>query len=216
MLVDSVSRKQACGRATVISRRDIVVGTIVAGALLPSPAFACKAPAAKDRDGYTRVIDRLFEAWWARDFIAFQQAFQYPERKEQFDARTLFDAHFAKQERRFRGELLFNGASVATQVITPQEADPAFGVCGGFAVTNLFLVRFLPGRDTPVVNEAKHVDANLLLRGNGRTYREHIDNRLSSNRCLRLATVRRWRATPDDDEYYIYATAILAEHAGLG
>ena len=135
---------------------------MVAGALLPSPAFACKAPAAKDRDGYTRVIDGLFEAWWARDFTAFQQAFQYPERREQFDARTLFDAHFAKPERRFRGELLFNGASVAAQVITPQEADPALGICGGYAIAALFLVRFFPGYGSLVVDEAKHVDSNLL------------------------------------------------------
>ena len=153
------------GELPVISRRDIVLGTMVAGVLLPSPAFACRAPVAKDRDGYTRVIDRLFEAWWARDFTAFQQAFQHAERREQFDARTLFDAHFAKAERRFRGELLFNGASVAAQVITPQEADPARGNCGGFSVADLLLVRFFPGLDTPVVNEAKHMRHQPLSRG---------------------------------------------------
>ena len=146
----------------MISRREIMVGTIVAGALLPSPAFACRAPASKDRDGYTRLIDRLFDAWWARDFGAFQQAFQHPERREQFDTRTLFDAHFAKQERRFRGELLFNGASVAAQVVTPQEADPAHGIGGGYAVADLFLVSFFPGLGTPVVREGKHIDSNLL------------------------------------------------------
>jgi hypothetical protein len=150
------------GELPVISRRDVVVGTIVAGALLPSPAFACKAPAPKDRDGYTRLIDRLFDAWWARDFTAFQQAVQGAEGKPSIDARTLFDAHFVKPEHRFRGELLFNGASLVAQVITPQEADPAHGICGGYAVADLFLVSFFPGADTPMVREAKHIDFNLL------------------------------------------------------
>jgi hypothetical protein len=67
-----------------------------------------------------------------------------------------------QREHRFRGELLFNGASVAAQVITPQEADPLHGICAGHAVSDLFLVRFFPGLDAPVVDEVKHIDTDLL------------------------------------------------------
>ncbi len=146
----------------MISRRNLVVSTIAAGTLLTSPAIACKAPRAKDRQGYQRLIDRLFTAWWARDFAAFQQAFQYPTRKEGFDARPIFDAHFEKRERRFQGEILFNGASAIVQVVTPEGPDPEHAICGGHAIARLFLVTFFPGLDTPVVDEVKYIDADVL------------------------------------------------------
>jgi hypothetical protein len=146
----------------MFSRRGIVAGTIAAGALLASPAFACKSPAPKDRGGYTRAIDLLFAAWWARDFAAFQALFEHAERQEPFDIRPLFAAHFVKQERRFRGGLLFNGASVAVQVVTPQGPDSSRAICGGYALADLFLVSFFPNLAAPVVREVKYVDSNVL------------------------------------------------------
>lgn len=146
----------------MISRRGIVAGTLAAGALLASPAFACKAPAPKDRDGYARSIDLLFEAWWARDFTDFQKLFEHADRQEPFDIRPLFAAHFVKQETRFRGGLLFNGASVAVQVVTPQGPDSSRAICGGYALADLFLVSFFPEFAAPVVRDVKYVDSNIL------------------------------------------------------
>ena len=146
----------------MFSRRGIVAGTIAAGALLASPALACKAPAAKDRDSYARSIDLLFAAWWARDFAAFRELFEHAGRQEPFDARPVFAAHFVKQERRFQGGLLFNGASVAAQVVTPQGPDSSRAICGGFAFADLFLVSFFPGLAVPAIREVKYVDGNLL------------------------------------------------------
>jgi hypothetical protein len=151
----------------MISRRGLVAGTlaagtIAAGTLLASPATACKAPRAKNREAYRNAIDRLFAAWWARDFAAFEQPFQHPARKDAFDTRSLFDAHFAERQRRFRGEILFYGASAIVQIVTPQEADPEHAICGGHAVADLFLLGFFPGLDVPVVEQARHVDADVL------------------------------------------------------
>ena len=146
----------------MISRRSIVAGALTACTLLTSPAVACKAPRAKDRDGYRLVINHLFEAWWARDFAMFQQPFLHPKRKENPDVRPLFDSHFAKQERRFQGEILFNGASAIVQVIAPQGPDPEHAICGGHAIASLFLVTFFPGLDTPVIDEVKYIDADVL------------------------------------------------------
>jgi hypothetical protein len=109
-----------------------------------------------------RAIDRLFTAWWARDFAAFQQPFRHRERVEPFDARSLFDAHFAHPERRIRGEMLFSGATVAVQIITPKDADLVRGICGGYAIADLFLVRFFPGLETPVVDEVRYLDTVAL------------------------------------------------------
>lgn len=143
-----------------LHRRDIVLGA-VAGTLVSTPALACKAPSAKDRSGYTRVIDEFFTAWWARDYAAFEQPFLLAAR-EPFDARTLFDAYYEKPEQRFRGELLFNGPSVIAQVVTPQEADYERGICGGYALADLFLITFFPGADVPVIESVAHVNFDLL------------------------------------------------------
>ena len=51
---------------------------------------------------------------------------------------------------------------MAVQVITPQEADPVRGICGGYAAADLFLVSFFPGLETPVVDTVRHIDSNLL------------------------------------------------------
>ncbi len=161
----------------MISRRGIVVGSLVAGAFLSSPAFACRAPAPKDREGYTFSIDHLFRAWWARDFTAFQQPFQRPGREEP-GVRNLFDAHFAERAHHFRGELLFNGASAVVQVITPQEEDAVRGICGGYVVADLFLVSFFPGLDKPVVDEVKHIGADFLAEDEWEGLLEPIEKRL--------------------------------------
>ncbi len=147
----------------MLGRREILTAALLGGAAIASPASACKAPAAKDRDGYTRAIDRLFSAWWARDFATFQSAFEYPGVAQPFDGRPLFDAHYAvSRSDRFRGELLFTGPSVIVQVVSPQGPDPRHGICGGYAVADLFLVRFFPGLQTPVVEEVRHLGGDLL------------------------------------------------------
>jgi hypothetical protein len=146
----------------MMHRRELIAGTLVAGAVLASPASACRAPAAKDRAGYTRVIDGVFSAWWGRDFTRFQQAFQHPERTGRLNLHRLFEAHFQRPERRFRGDMLFNGEAVMVQVVTPKEADAYHGICGGYASADLFLVRFFPGLDTPVVDQMHYIDTALL------------------------------------------------------
>ena len=138
------------------------MGTVAAGAFLGSPAFACRGPAAKDRAAYARAIERLFMAWWARDVAAFEQLFHDPDRNGQIDVRRLFDAHFAKAEQRFQGEMLFNGNAVVVQILTPKEADPVRGICGGYAIGDLFLVRLFPGLAGSVVDEVRHIETNIL------------------------------------------------------
>jgi hypothetical protein len=140
----------------------LLVGTLAAGAFFSAPASACREPAAKDRAGYERVIGALFAAWWKRDLAAFRRPFEHPERGTRIDVRSLFDAHFDRPERRFRGEMLFNGETVVVQVVTPKEGDPVHGICGGYAAADLFLVRFFPGLQVPVVDAVRYLETNLL------------------------------------------------------
>ena len=149
----------------MINRRDVIRGTIVAGALISSPAIACRAPVPKDRKGYTKAIDSVFVAWWARDFDAFLAPFRDPDREEPLPDRVFFNTHFAKREWRFRGDILFNGASAVVQVITPQKNDYEHGICGGYARSELFLVKFYPGASGPVIEKITLIDHDLLARG---------------------------------------------------
>jgi hypothetical protein len=146
----------------MISRRQAIAGALVAGAFLSSPATACKAPAPKDRKAYTNAIDRLLAAWWARDFNRFLEPFRHPERDEPLPDRMLFDAHYSDHAVRFRGGLLFNGASAAVQVITPQQPDFSQGICGGHAKSDLFLVKFYPGLKTAVIESLQFLDTDIL------------------------------------------------------
>ena len=146
----------------MIGRRAIIAATLAGGAAMASPAQACRAPAAKDRHRYARTVDKLFADWWRRDFAAFQAAFRHPEIPDPFDARAVFDAHYAQPEGRFRGEILFNGASLIAQIVTPQEPDRMRGICGGYAASELFLVKFFPGLETPVLMKLDYLDSDLL------------------------------------------------------
>jgi hypothetical protein len=149
----------------MMHRREVISGAILAGALISSPASACRAPVPKDRKGYARAIDNVFVAWWARDFDAFLAPFRNPDREETLPNRTLFDAHFGRPELRFRGDILFNGASAVVQVITPQGNDYAHGFCGGYARSEIFLVKFYPGASGPVIEKIIAIDQDLLARG---------------------------------------------------
>ena len=147
----------------MLGRRQILTAALLGGAAFASPASACREPAAKDRDDYTRAIDRLFAAWRNRDFAAFQHAFEYPGVPRPFDSRPLFDAHYAvNAPDRFRGDLLFTGPTVVVQVVTPQGPDRVHGICGGYASADLFLVRFWPGVNAPVMEKVEFVGADLL------------------------------------------------------
>jgi hypothetical protein len=146
----------------MINRREAIAAAATLGAFLSTPAVACKSPAPKDRKGYTHAVDDLLTAWWARDFDRFLKPFRHPERDEALPDRTLFDAHYSEHAIRFRGGLLFNGASVVVQVITPQQPDFQEGVCGGYAKSDLMLVRFYPGAETHVVRSVQFLDTDLL------------------------------------------------------
>jgi hypothetical protein len=145
-----------------IGRREVIAATVLTGAVLASPAIACRSPRAKDRDGYRAAVDALFSAWWARDYDAFHRRFQHSEVPDPFDSRPLFDAHFAAREQRFRGPMLFNGASVIAQVVTPRSPDGEHGICGGHASADLFLVKFYPGLEEIVIDKVDHVDRGVL------------------------------------------------------
>jgi hypothetical protein len=160
------------GMRTVIGRRALITATLIGGAALATPAFACRAPIPKDRNGYTKSVDKLFAAWWARDYGAFQRPFQDPEVKDPFEGRAIFDAHFVERQGRFRGQLLFNGASVIVQILSPQGTDYVHGICGGYAQADLFLVSFFPGLTTPVMEKVEHVGFDLLAAGEWETMRD--------------------------------------------
>ena len=149
----------------MFNRREIIAGALVTGALVSSPASACRAPAPKDRTGYTAAIDGLFAAWWARDYDRFLKPFQHPERDEPLPDRTLFEAHYAKPAPRFRGQLLFNGASAVVQVIAPRKNDHIHGICGGYAQSEIFLVKFYSGASAPVIDKIALIDHDLLAQG---------------------------------------------------
>lgn len=153
------------GRARMIERRRLVLATFLGGIALASPALACRAPAPKDRAGYTETIDQLFSAWWSRHRSAFDRAFEHPDVTEPFDGAALFGAHYEVNASRFRGDMLFNGASATVQVVTPSASDPVRGICGGYAASDLFLVRFFPGLDVPIVQELRYLDTDLLAEG---------------------------------------------------
>lgn len=146
----------------MIGRRGIITAGVLAGAMAATPAGASRAPRAKDQAGYTLAIDRLFAAWWARDFGAFQPAFENDGLKTPFDGRALFEAHYVEREARFRGALLFNGPQVAVQVVTPQGPDHRAGILGGYAVGDLYLVKFYPGIDRPVMESVAWISADIL------------------------------------------------------
>lgn len=46
--------------------------------------------------------------------------------------------------------------------MTPQDGDPAAGVCSGFATADLFAVKFFPGLDEAVIQDLRYVDFDLL------------------------------------------------------
>lgn len=146
----------------MIDRRGALTAAAIASSLLSVPASACRAPAAKDKRGYTKVTEDLFTAWWERDYNRFLAPFNHPERDEPLPDRALFDAHFDKPAARFRGQLLFNGASLVAQVITPQEADEIHGICAGHALADLFLIKFYPGLDELVIQDVQFLYIDLL------------------------------------------------------
>ena len=149
----------------MFNRRETIAATIVAAAFAASPASACRAPAPKNRTGYTRAIDNLFAAWWARDYEAFLKPFEHPDREDAVPDRTFFSARYLEPAPRFRGQLLFNGASAVVQVITPQNHDRVHGICGGYAQSEIFLVKFYPGLEVPVVQTITLIDDDLLADG---------------------------------------------------
>ncbi|MEN3953414.1 hypothetical protein [Iodidimonas sp. SYSU 1G8] len=107
-------------------------------------------------------MDAFLAAWWARDFEGFLKPFRYPDRRDPLPGRVLFDAHYTERVVRFRGGLLFNGASAVVQVVTPQQPDHKHGICGGHAQSDLFLVTFYPGLDAPVMNTVQFLATDVL------------------------------------------------------
>jgi hypothetical protein len=143
-------------------RREMLALIVLGGALSAAPASACREPAPKDRNGYARVIRELLAAWWARDYAAFSKYFRHPDVATPFDGRAVFESHFADQEPRRMGEIMFNGPSAVVQIITPKGADARHGICGGHAWADLILVKFYPGLAAPVVAEIRYVDGDIL------------------------------------------------------
>ena len=143
-------------------RRDMLALAGLAAAVSAAPAWACRSPVAKDRNGYRRVIDGLFAAWWRRDFAAFSATFQHPAVAQPFQGRALFEQYFVERQRRQLGAILFNGASAVVQVVTPRGPDPELGICGGHAWADLVLVKFYPGLEGAVVSELRYLDGDTL------------------------------------------------------
>lgn len=150
-------------------RRELLALIAVGGAFAATPASACRAPRAKDRNGYRRVIEALFAAWWARDYRAFSAYFRHRGVAEPFAGRTVFGEHFDGNRPRHIGEILFNGPSAVVQVVTPQEADRERGICGGYAWADLILIKFYPGLQEPVVEEVRYLDGEVLAAGEWRS-----------------------------------------------
>jgi len=143
-------------------RRGVLTAAAIAGSLIAVPALACRAPAPKDRRGFSKAINDVFTAWWERDYNRFLAPFRHSERDDPLPDRALFDAHYVEPAVRFHGRVLFNGASAVAQVITPQEADGTHGICGGYALADLFLIKFYPGLDEPVIQQIWFLDTDLL------------------------------------------------------
>lgn len=140
-------------------------GLLAAATAAATPASASRAVVAKDRQRYIAVVDGLFGAWWERDFEAFRAAFAGSQARASFDGRPLFDAHYVQPAKRFRGELLFNGSTVVAQVVTPNWAGyPEAGIEGGFAVGELFQVRFFPGLEGGVIESVTYLGDDTLAR----------------------------------------------------
>jgi hypothetical protein len=51
------------------------------------------------------------------------------------------------------------------QVLTPKGPDPVYGICGGYAESDLFLVNFFPGLETPVIERLWYLDTGLIAPG---------------------------------------------------
>ena len=146
-------------------RREMLALAVLAGASSVAPAWACRAPRAKDQNAYRGVIDPLFAAWWRRDYAGFSRHFEHPDVTEPFRARATFDEHFGEPQPRQIGSVMFNGPSAVVQVVTPRGPDPAHGICGGYAWADLVLVKFYPGLATPVVAELRYLDGDALAAG---------------------------------------------------
>ena len=143
-------------------RREILALLAVGGTFVAAPASACRAPRAKDRNGYARVIRALFAAWWARDYRAFSEHFRHRDAAQPFNGRPAFEEHFDQNQPRHIGEILFNGPSAVVQVVTPRGRDAEHGICGGHAWADLVLIKFFPGLEEPVVSEVRYLDGDTL------------------------------------------------------
>ena len=148
----------------MIGRRRVIATALLAGALPPSDASATKAPRPKHHRGYSAAIDQLFAGWWLRDFAAFQAAFIDRDVEHPFDGRALFDAHYADQGVRFLGGNFFNGTMVVAQVVAPQGPNFEVGIEGGHALGEIFVVRFFPGLEKPVMESVTYIDTDVLAR----------------------------------------------------
>jgi hypothetical protein len=143
-------------------RREMLMLMMLGGVFSAAPAAACRAPRAKDRTGYARVVKGLLAAWWSRDYPAFSKYFRHADIAQPFNGRAVFNQHFERQRPRQVGEIMFNGPSAIVQVVTPQGPDALHGICGGHAWADLILVKFYPGLGAPVVAELRHVDGEVL------------------------------------------------------
>jgi hypothetical protein len=143
-------------------RREMLALIAVSGAFAAAPASACRAPRAKDRNGYIRVIRALVGAWWQRDYRAFSAYFRHRDVPDPFNGRPVFDAYFEQDRPRQIGEILFNGASAVVQIVSPRGADPDHGICGGYAWADLVLIKFYSGLEEPVVAELRYLDGDTL------------------------------------------------------
>lgn len=144
----------------MIGRRGFLTATLLCGGAAATPAAACKSPRVKDQTAYAKAVDGLLAAWWGRDFAAFRKPFEAAEIDKPFDARPLFDAHYSDKGVRFRGEVMPAGAAVVVQVVTVKPYEHA--VCADWAVSDLFLVKFYPGIETPVMELVSHIDTDVL------------------------------------------------------
>ena len=145
-------------------RQALTAGAVMFAAALGGPLQACRSPKAKDRSGYGQAIDSLLKAWWDRDLEAFQAHFRAKDVEKPFDGKSLFAEFFDKPEARFKASTLFNGASAVVQIVEPAKPNYEMGICGDHAGSNLFLIKFFPGLDEPVISELKHIDYDLLAK----------------------------------------------------
>lgn len=151
----------------MIGRRGVVGAVFALPALaLASPAIACRAAAPKDRRAYMRAIDRMFAAWWRRDFPAFRRFFEAGGEERNFDPAAIFAEHFAlPDEHWWRGDILFNGSTAVVQVLAPSNADPEAGICSGMARGHLFAIEFYAGLREPTVQSLAFVAYSTLAAG---------------------------------------------------